>query len=365
MKIFSKKEYIFNADLVRTLAIIGAVGIHILSPIFARPDFFNGTLWWASFLINVLFRTSVPLFIILSGYLVLGKEISIKENFSRAIHRIFIPLISFYTLFHAYAFYASWARQEPFIIGDYFSNLTKNTHTYLYFLVILFFLYLFIPLFQPLLKNASKQASKYVIALIFTNAALGIFFRYLTLREGETFHTFSFWLLWVGYFLFGYWYRKYDLNLKSGALVGILSISYIVTAVFGYLNFLWFNQGNDIFYINGQSYAEEYLSLGVISMSLSLFVILMRLKFPKNLLKNKIFTNSVKKIAVLSYGIYLIHPIVMDYINKFQGITADSPSMPNLWIYILVNGSITFFASFILTYLIQKTPLVRKIVGLK
>ncbi|MCB9812839.1 MAG: acyltransferase family protein [Pseudomonadales bacterium] len=361
----TKQGYSFNADLVRSIAIIFVVGIHILSPIYARPDFFNGSLWWASYILNVLFRTSVPLFVILSGYLVLGKETSIKQNLVRVRDRILVPLFSFYTIFHIYSYFAAQLRSEPYDYLDYFVNLSKNTYTYLYFLVILAFLYFLLPLFQALFNSNNKKVIKYTIIFFFVNAILGTFVRYLTLRVGDVFHTFTLWIVWVGYFLFGQWYKKYGVDLSFKKLTSIFIGGFIFTAIFGYLNTFWHINGNDIFYIGGQTYAEEYLSISVVVMSLALFTLIMKFKIPDSLMKSNLFTKSIQKLAQLSFGIYLIHPIVMDYINKFQGVTADSPSMPNLWIYVLVNASITFGASFILILLIQKIPVLRKIVGLK
>lgn len=363
MKTFFDKNYIFNADLVRAVAILGAVGIHVLSPIYARPDFFNGTLWWFSYLLNVIFRTSVPLFVILSGYLVLGKELSITDNLKRIQKRILLPLFSFYTILHVYKYFAAQARMEPYNFMDYFVDLTKNTYSYLYFLVILAFLYFLIPLFQPLFATKDKAKIKYIISFFFINAIVATFVRYLTLRTGDVFHTFTLWLVWVGYFLFGQWYKQYGINLSNRMLFFFLSVAYIGTAIMGYFNSYWHHNGSDVFYIGGQTYAEEYLSIGVVVMSISLFTLIMRFK-NESLSNNKFFIKTVELLAVLSYGIYLIHPIIMDYINKFQGITADSPSMPNLWIYVFVNASVTLIASVLVVYIIKKTPYLRKIIGL-
>lgn len=38
-------ERIFHADATRVLAILGVVGIHLVTPISARPDFFGGKIW--------------------------------------------------------------------------------------------------------------------------------------------------------------------------------------------------------------------------------------------------------------------------------------------------------------------------------
>src|SRR5689334_9684312 len=126
------KKYILNADIIRVLAIFGVVGIHVLTPIYARPDFFGGKFWWITFLLNCLFRASVPLFIMLSGYLVLAKPVTVKENLQRVWKRLLIPLISFYTLIHLFNFMVMKVRGDLYDPATFFHNLSKNTYSYLY-----------------------------------------------------------------------------------------------------------------------------------------------------------------------------------------------------------------------------------------
>ncbi len=365
LEIIPHKKYIFNADLVRALAIMGVIGIHLLSPIYARPDFFNGTLWWMSFLLNGVFRTSVPLFIMLSGYLVLGRNISYQENIRKTFHRIVVPLLSFYVIYHLYSWYVALERGEPYYFIDVLANLTKNTYSYLYFLVVLTYLYLLVPLFAPLFTLKDRKIPAYVIAFFFTNAILVTFFRYLTLREGEVLHTFSLWTVWVGYFLFGYWYRWAVPKWKTKTLVSVLGVSFLATIALAYLNLYWHIHGHDWFYIGGQTYAEEYLSVGVVAMSANLFVLLMRLRLPELLAESRLFLKGVKWLAGISFSLYLIHPMVIDYLHKFAGVAADSPSMPNLVVYLFLSGTLTLVISVLLSMIVMKTPGLRRIVGLR
>jgi len=359
----TKKKYIFNADLIRVVAILGVVGIHTLNSIYSRPDFFNGSVWWFSYLLNVIFRTSVPMFVILSGYLVLGKKTSIKDNLLRIKSRILIPLISFYSILHIFNFLAAYARKEPYNYLEILINLANSTSSHLYFLVILVFLYFLIPLFQPLFETNNKDKIKTIMMFFFANSILSTFITYFSFRNVNIFNTFTVWILWIGYFLFGQWYKKYNLQISSKALAVTFLISYLFTAIFGYLNLYWHYNGNDIFYIVGRTYAEEYLSIGVVLMSLSLFSLLMRIQ-PNKLFNNKRFISIIKKVSLLTYGIYLIHPMVMEYFNKFQGITPDSPTMPNLWFFAFANTAITLIVSSLLIVIIQKIPYLKKIVGI-
>lgn len=359
-------KYIFNADLVRVLAIFGVVGIHLLSPISSRPDFFGGTFWWLTYLASVLFRASVPLFMMLSGYLILAKDLTVKQTLSRVVNRILIPLIAFYFIYHGYTFVASVLREDPYYFADLVVNLAKNTYSYLYFLVVLVFLYLLSPMFRLIFVSKDKLLPGFIIGLFFLNAILLTFIRYLLFREGEVLNAFTLWLVWIGYFLFGYWFRKNNPKISRKKLVGVFLVGFVFTTGFGYLNLSWNYSGNDLFYIGGQTYAEEYLSVGVIAMSLPLFMLLMNfdvLKFFEKLGWHSLVKKTVRHLSVISFGMYLIHPMVMDFFHKFAGVTADSPSMPNLPAYLLVSSFLTFGVSILLVEAVIRMPGLKRAVG--
>src|SRR5258708_8317398 len=97
------KKYIPSADLIRTIAILGALSIHIVQPVYSRFDFLGGITWWVTDFWNAFSRMSIPLFIMLSGYLLLGRQESVKKGIWRTIHIVSIPLLFcffFYTPFN-------------------------------------------------------------------------------------------------------------------------------------------------------------------------------------------------------------------------------------------------------------------------
>lgn len=362
-------KYLFQADLVRALAILAVIGIHLVIPITPRPDFFGGTVWWGAFLLNCLFRISVPLFVILSGYLTLGKETTIGSNLNKIVNRILIPLIAYYIIFNfAYALMAS-LRNEYFDYWGIFHNLSKNTHTSLYFLVVLFFIQLLNPLWNLLTEPKNEIILKFVCYFFLILGAASYVFYYLSLREGDVFSTFTYWVMWIGYYLYGYIVKLKPLALsKTEKIVYpiLLLLGFISTVIFGYITLWLFHSGiNDLFYIGGQTYADSYLSISVMVMSISAFNLLMRGEWTKKLESISWIRKPIMFLALISFALYLNHLLVIDTLSKFFGITPDSPSMPNLALYMIINTVLTFVITIPLVYTIQKLPVLRKIVGLK
>jgi surface polysaccharide O-acyltransferase-like enzyme len=301
----------------------------------------------------------------LSGYLVLGKPKSLRENAQRTWQRIGLPLVVFYVIVQAYTALAAYLREEPFELASIFHNLSKNTYTYLYFLVVLVFLYLLVPFFRQVFESREKGLAKYVIIFFFANAALATLARYTSLRVGDVLHTYTMWIVWAGYFLYGYYMKLHESEVAKRWRLNmfLLVAGYFATVVLGYFSLQQHLIGNDIFYIGGQTYPEEYLSISVIMMSLGAFNLLMTWKVPHQLRVNPLFLNTVKFFTAISFGVYLVHPIVMDVLNKFMGVTADSSLMPNLPMYVVINALITLVVSTLLSTLLTYTPVLRKAVG--
>lgn len=361
------KKYIFQADIVRTMAIIFAVGVHLVTPITARPDFFGGKIWWLTFLLNCLFRTGVPLFVILSGYLTLGKEITIEQNSKRIIKRLLIPLMSFYVIFNLAYMLMMNLRGEYFDYWGIFHNLSKNTHTTLYFLVVLFLIQTLNPLWNLLTEVKNKKLLRYVANFFLTLAIISYIFYYLSLREGEVFSTFTLWIMWLGYYLYGYIIKTKPsiLNKNEAKFYWLLFISgYILTVILGFITLWLFHNGkSDLFYIGGQSYTDAYLSFSVIMMSIGIFNLLIRSKKIENLEKTSFIKKPIIFLASISFPLYLVHLLVADTFSKFFGITPDSPSMPGIGVYLIINTLLTFIFSIPLALILKKTPLINKIVG--
>lgn len=64
-------KHSLSADIIRTLAGLGVVAIHVTDYFINYPLLFGGVSWWLANGANSVGRISVPLFIMLSGYLVL------------------------------------------------------------------------------------------------------------------------------------------------------------------------------------------------------------------------------------------------------------------------------------------------------
>ena len=98
-------------------------------------------------------------------------------------------------------------------------------------------------------------------------------------------------------------------------------------------------------------------------MAVGLFNLLISAKF--NWLKKLRWGLKVDKLiewlAGVSFGIYLIHTFVVSVLSKL-GFDFDSLSI-NVYVYNVVNYSLVFGISLVITYLIKKNDKLKMIVG--
>src|SRR5438045_2090900 len=97
----SENSYNLSADLIRVVAGFMVVAIHISTifvnygPLFKTPD------WWVANFLDSASRVAVPLFVMLSGMLLLNdKQYSTKEFFSKRLKRVAIPMAAWVTIFY-------------------------------------------------------------------------------------------------------------------------------------------------------------------------------------------------------------------------------------------------------------------------
>ena len=267
-----------------------------------------------------------------------------------------MPLIVYYVLFNLVYATMAYLRTEPFDYAGIFHNLSKNTHTPLYFLVVLGLVQLLNPIWDLLSTTKNRQVLKYTCKLFLGLAVVAFIFYYLSLREGEVFGTFTYWILWIGYYLYGYLVKTKSPRLDNKERRFYLmsfGLGYVLTVGLGYLTLGLHHTGkSDLFYIGGQTYADGYLSFSVMMMALSLFNLMIRKKH--KLLETGIFKNILKFIAGISFAMYLNHLFILDTMVKFLGVTPDSPGMHGIVGYLLVSTVLTFSLTIVLVYLVKR-----------
>jgi len=308
-------------DRLRNLATVMVIGIHVAAPIAHGEGMdFNGSWWWAGNFWNSLTRPAVPLFVMLSGYLLLGKDYPLPDFLKRRFSRVMIPAI-FWMLI--YSFYNYMANGTPTSIGMALKGIvTGPVHYHLWFIYLIIGLYLVYPILRPWARTASNQDFIYFFVMwsigtwiykalaVFGQMPMGIYFELFTNN--------------CGYFVMGYFLGTrvsfQDPRTETQPSAPLHHTSYIIHHK--YTPWLWIAIGTagtmissyviNTFFWNGHTnvYFYDYLTPNVAVSAIGWFL-LARMTFNSSPL-----LDIEREFSAASFGIYFAHVLVMDYCGK-------------------------------------------------
>ena len=151
------KTRIIYLDIIKILA--------ILLVIFNHSHFYitNNTLFENGLHITLFdfCKIAVPLFIMVSGALLLGKETSYKDIFCKRIWRVLVPLIIVTAIFSL--MYGD--NIKDFIYYLFFGYNDNYNPYHLWYLYMLIVLYLMVPFIQKMIQEFKDNDYKYFLAI--------------------------------------------------------------------------------------------------------------------------------------------------------------------------------------------------------
>ena len=182
---------------------------------------------------------------------------------------------------------------------------------------------------------------KVFIAITFIMSALN--YAYGKFESGETQLFTNWFLLYIPFFFTGYFIRLDGRYPSKLLLWSIFTISFILTFLGCYVVAVNKDLASGLYFYG-------YLSVTVIPMSISLMYILKTWDKP---ILNALFT---KRLSILTFGIYLVHPVILDVINyKQYGAMSFHPM-----ISIPVIAFIVFIASACIAQIMSKIPYLKR-----
>jgi|GEM_PF-965504 surface polysaccharide O-acyltransferase-like enzyme len=325
------KSKVWFIEYLRIIAALGVVLIHTAADISFSYGQVAQLKWWSANLISSMTHWAVPIFIMVSGYLLLEQKKSKDKQklYLSRLKRIGLPLF-FWTA--TYAIYHHFTRQDPLSVSFVIKRLIfDQPYEHLYFLIVLLQLALITPFLAKITKHLSEESLGWLTLGLLL---IGIFWkpwRFIV----------PLFIPYLGFYLGGFWLKKKKITLNNKLFITIVSlaITFICTGTY----FLVSNSSPDR---NGL-YFYTYFNPFTILLSFSIF------SFFQNLEKKLPHYKIILKISSTTLGIYLIHPMVMDL---FEFIYIPNGLLPTM-ILLLLKGSLVFLVSALITAIYQRLKL--------
>ena len=352
----SEPENLFWIDVLRAVVMFGVVVIHVAADVITEWGAVPKDWWWTAHIYDSLVRGCVPMFVTISGALLLAKTESLGDFFAKRFQRIAIPFLA-WTIF-----YLLWRKhfREPHLGLEEALRLAASgdVHFHLWFLYVLAGLYLVTPIFRILTANTSERNLFYFLALWFFISSFLPFAENLINKFTHS----GFHLKlpvepaqgFIGYFVLGYFLRKYVPEKFSRAawLVWIASLMICIAGT--YLFTRHFQTYQSLFYDN--------MAPNVVFYTASFFLLI---KFAGPLFEKRMAPGLQKVIlsfSKASFGIYLIHPMILEALAKGRWGFMLTGKMSHPLMMIPLTTLVIYFLSFFAVLAIQKILLLKKIV---
>jgi surface polysaccharide O-acyltransferase-like enzyme len=359
----SSKRIAIPDVLIRTLAITLVIVLHVSNEAL-QSNAIATTYWWTGAVYKTLALSCVPLFVMLSGALLLQPaklNEPIRVFLKKRLSRIGLAFAFWTTVYIAWSFYVT---QFPITLENVGQSVLKSLFTGAYyqfwFIYLIVGLYLITPILRVIIAKDNLRIIRYLILLWFVGVGV---VPLLQLASGHVLDSTVFVLGgWVGYFVLGVYLQK--LKLRSAVLYGLLILAFVWT-MFG----IWLmNYPFNGLLFNGivqNFFFFDYLTANVIAGSAALFMLLIKFHpdWPGSNPNPTVLKRVVQVISKNTLPIFLFHVIILECFQRgYFGFTLTSATL-NPIIEIPLTATLTLFLTLSLILLMRKVPFLKKLIG--
>ena len=323
-----KNQHIVWLDVVRFIAMFTVVCCHCTDPF----NFYPGTapnigeikLWGAIY--GSVLRPCVPLFVMITGALLLPVRGDTSTFYKKRIPRVFYPFLIWSVLYNLFPWITGLLGLNPQIILDFFPYAGEEVvqqsfsvsleyilmipfnfsilAVHMWYIYLLIGLYLYLPVFSAWVEKASERAKLMFLLAWGVTLLLPYYYQFVSNYLWGTCSWNSFGMLYAfagfnGYLLLGHYLKNLEWSLKKTLAIGIpmFAVGYAVT-------FLGFRHITAL-----PEYTDEmlelfftYCSLNVVMMTIPVFMLAKKVKVNSERMKK-----ALANLTVCGFGIYMIH----------------------------------------------------------
>lgn len=354
-----KKPRFFGIDLLRVLSCYMVMQVHSGEYYYIGDNFTvkegTGPFWVGIF--NSIFYACVPLFVMISGYLILPVKTDIPTFLKTRFTRVLFPFFFWCIVYSIYFFilkrttFSECLLNIPKIFVNYGVEIG-----HLWYIYMLIGVYLFAPIISPWIKQATFGQFFYYILLWSVTCC----FNYIHLLFPQIWGECS----WnntpmlqsftghFGYAIVGSFIKLHIDTNKNDNFYWLgfifLVLGYVITTVVYEIQY----------YRNVKSSFDLEIGLNFHTLNVGMIAFGFFLLLRKIQCNNKYVVKIVNDIALKSYGMYLAHIIILD---QFHNLFDKKNKRP--CIFIPVVAVTTFFATYLVIKLISFIPYSKFLIG--
>ena len=335
-------------DSLRVAGALAIVWLHASARVIGQNPDVHNTAWWIGNVADSFSRWGVPVFIMISGALLLARPIDLElgRYYRRRAARLLAPL-AFWS-----AFYLGLLAFRMGTFDAYLSAkliLIGRPAPHLWFLYMIVGLYLFAPFLRVV---ATRGTPTWRIAFISLCFAVATFEGLVETWKGGVPDTFlSEFPLYIAYFVAGHELLARPCRIRTSRLLALIVVCGALVALT--TGALLPSLGQKSWYL-----AYSYQNPLVVVLSLCVFQLAVQRIDPAASQTRRVLSGALSRLAPITLGIYLIHPL---WLELLAGWGIDGFLLhPSIGIPVTV--AITFSLSAVTAALISAIPYLRAVV---
>lgn len=310
----------------------------------------GSVMYCISLFFSALCKIAVPIFLMISGALMLNRDISLKEIWLKRIPRILIVLVISSFVYYLYGIKDSLS---SFSVLEFLQvTYSSQTSVHLWYLYAYIAFLASIPFLRAITKALSDTAFRYMIVLYGAFMLVSLL-EILLLKVSINKYLKPSWLFGeiLLFPLLGYYieHRQADrkLLMKDKLLL-------IFVGLLGILSAAWLTSWE---FVSTNQFTQSYISFLVFLPCLSLYLLI------KDFFSGREVHPIREKILVgfgaCTFGVYLIH-LIVPLRSTITTILYEKMSLPPL-LAVLAYCIIIFVESSCITFVLKKLPFVKKL----
>ncbi len=327
----SERIYDRGIDVLRIISILAVLLIHTTTR-HLEITHFDVIHYSFTLLLNQISRFAVPLFFLVSGFVLElnYSEINFFKYLRKRVSRIFIPYL-FWSFIYYYFIYTNHT-------GNFFQALFDGSASYqLYFIPSLFIFYLFFPFLHKIYKIISN---KWILVFLFLVEVLILNYDY-------QYHTSTF-AYPIAVALFNYFVFILGMIFARERIKLTQKLKYlwpIVGILAGVTGYFVFNEGktNYLKTYNFEAFYSQWRP-SILIYTILLFLVLY-------FFANKINLKFIKQLSNLSFFVFFVHIIILELTYKY------------FFGQDFLFFSVVVFISVLIAYIAHKIPYLTKLTG--
>ena len=367
METVTAKQRIIYLDFLKVIAIFLMVANHCVdnvTPAERALPWYN--LWGSVY--NSFTRPAIPLFMMVTGILLLPTKMDMGSFYKKRLSRLLIPFLVWSVLYNLFPWFTGLLNCDPETIhvffkwadtsqafGDALRNILMIPFNFsafavqMWYVYLLIGIYLYIPVFSAWVEKSDKRSQRIFLAIWAVSLFVPYLRNYLTANlfgecSWNEFGLFYYFAGFSGYMLLGYHLVKYPLQMSKVSKYALAAIAFAI----GYaVTLIGFKNATAV---EGQSEAMvelffTFCSPNVALMTFAIFLIGKDLRF-----ENKRVNRFISQFSICTFGIWMCHYFFVGPVF----LLFKSCEMPVL-LKVFLENILVLLASFALVYLVRST----------